>query len=122
EEHVVGFGQVRIEALGSIDRGPLESEMQGNQAVVAPVPRTELLAHILRKKRLADHSHGCRRIDCTCDKQSCIDGIAIGKSYRGRAPVLDGDLLDIGIGHERAAMRLYETLKRQCKVNGAPHW
>src|SRR5262249_19211121 len=47
---------VRIEFCGAIDRLAAQREVERHQAVIAPVPGIELLAHVLREQVFAGHS------------------------------------------------------------------
>ena len=68
EENIVGARDVGIESGGAIGRRMAQREMQGDQAVVAPVPGFGLLAHGLREQLLAGHLHGGGKIDGAGDE------------------------------------------------------
>ena len=65
-----------------------QREMQGDQAVVAPVPGFRLLAHRFGEQLLAGHLHGGRKIDGAGDEFAARDDFAVGELDAGGAAVV----------------------------------
>ncbi len=107
--------------MRAVDRRVLQREMQGHQAVVAPVPGIELLAHVLGKQLLARHPHGGRSVDRARDEPPCLDRAAVGEAHRGRATVARHDLPHLGIGDHGAAVRLDQPRQRVREARRPAH-
>src|SRR6516225_1507187 len=110
---------VRIEFCGAIDRLVAQRKMERHQAVIAPVPGIELLAHVLREQVFAGHSHSGGRVDGTGNEAATFDRAAIREAYAGGAAVTHDDFLDVSPGDDRAAARFDHPCKRVRKTGGA---
>src|SRR6266568_2843135 len=110
---------VRIEFSGAIDRLVAQREVERHQAMTAPVPAVELLAHVLWEQVFASHAHSAGRVDGTGDEAATFDRAAISEAYGGRTAVTHDDFLDVGGGDDRAAAHLDHARKRVSKTGGA---
>ena len=103
EEDVEGAVDVGIELARPVDGLLPEREMQRHQAVVAPVPGIELLAHVVGKELAAGHRHGGGRVDGARDQPFRLDRLAVRQTHAAGAAVGDDDLLHLGVHHHGAA-------------------
>src|SRR5262249_56854718 len=72
---------VRIEFCGAIDRLVAQRKVERHQAVIAPVPGIELLAHVLREQVFAGPSHSGGGVDGTGNETATFSPPALCYTY-----------------------------------------
>src|SRR5262249_41991071 len=87
---------VRIEFCGAIDRLVAQREVERHQAVIAPVPGVELLAHVLWEQLFPGHAHRGGRVDGAGNESATFDRTTIREAYSGGTAVTHDDFLDVG--------------------------